>query len=246
MDYLIMVSGFSMWMIYHNKHNIFSFGTLCSAFALGLITATRSFIVVFAILLMVNSTLILLISRSSKKLIISLVFVSIAAIAYVYAERMEMFRPMFARSQDSIYLIRLGQIELASNRTWSEATPIVVEKAGVWGHGAFLSGYFYDHIMVPHCLYLDMYSKFGLLGIVALSFLFLEMLKMSYRIGNSEFIFFSTVIALAVQQSKISAFRTVSSMLMYTFLFTAVYVLNTRSRDGEMSFQTSSGIRHND
>ena len=230
-DYLITVIGFSMWMIYYNKHRIFSFAFMGTAFILGFLSGTRSFFVTCILLLMVNTSLVLLKSGSRKKIIISLIFVIIVAVVFVYAEGMEIFRPVFDRAQDSIYAIQHGQIELAANRQWSEAIPVVIEKAGLLGHGAFLCGHFYDHVMVPHCLYLDMYSKFGLLGIVALVFLFFKMSKMSYKIGSGEFILFSTVITLAVHQSKISALRNIESMLIYTFLFTAIYVLHKKPRD---------------
>jgi len=195
---------------------------------------------------MVNTFLVLLKPGSWKKGTINLVLTFIIYAVYLNAERLDIFQPMYVRILNTLGWVQYGNIELIANRSWSEAAPIVVKKASLLGHGAFLSGYFYDHIMIPHCLYFDMYSKFGLFGICALVFLFVKIFKMSYRIGNKEFIFFSTVIALAVQQIKISAFRSVSSMLLYTFLFTAIYVLYTRSRDGKICFKTLSDIKDND
>jgi hypothetical protein len=242
-DYFMMVIGFSSWFIYNNKHKTISFITLITAIVLGIITGTRSFLIVFILFLMVNTILILSKATVLKSKIVTVILLLGLIVFFFnlnfFVGKIDVFQTMYNRTLQTMTLLQGHSIDIErfANRKWSEALPIVIEKAGFLGHGAFLSSHFYDHVMVPHCIYFDVYSKFGVIGLLLLIILFINILKMSYKIAKNpnmskpkEFIFFSLVITLAVQQLKISALRSVNSILIYAFLFMVIYVLYKNPR----------------
>ena len=242
-DCFMMVIGFSSWFIYNNKHKTISFITLITAIVLGIITGTRSFLIVFILFIMVNTILILSKATVLKSKIVTVILLLGLIVFFFnlnfFVGKIDVFQTMYNRTLQSMTLLQGHSIDIErfANRKWSEALPIVIEKAGFLGHGAFLSSHFYDHVMVPHCIYFDVYSKFGAIGLLLLIILFINMLKISYKIAKNpnmskpkEFIFFSLVITLAVQQLKISALRSVNSILIYAFLFMVIYVLYKNPR----------------
>ena len=192
---------------------------------------------------MVNTILILSKATVLKSKIITVILL-LGLIVFsgnfnFFVGKIDVFQTMYDRTLQSMTLLQGHGIDIErfANRKWSEALPIVIEKAGFLGHGAFLSCHFYDHVMVPHCIYFDVYSKFGAIGLLLLIILFINMLKISYKIAKNpnmskpkEFIFFSLVIALAAQQLKISALRSVNSILIYAFLFMVIYILYKNPR----------------
>ena len=234
--YFMIVIGLSMWFLHNGKYRIISFFTLTTSIVLGLLTGTRSFLIILIIFLMLNAVLVLLKGKFRSKIHI-VISVFLAIILVIYLSTVTIFQTIYTRSIESLSLIRLGYYEESFNRKWIEAIPVIIEKAGFWGHGAYLSTRFYDHIIIPHCLYFDMYSKFGVIGLILLIMLLIKIFKMSYKIAINpnmskpkEFILFSLVIILAVNQVKISSLRYVHTILIYAFLFMIVYIFYKRQR----------------
>jgi len=232
-DYIMIVITFSLWFILKRKYVLLSYITLIISLFLAILTGTRSFIVVFIIFVFVYVLLAFIKSERKIKNFLRVIMIFIFLfIMFEYFTPEIFISTLSFRSQETLNYIGFENIEKVSNRDWSEAFPIVINQGGVLGHGAFLSTEFFDHYMIPHCLYFDIYSKFGILGILCLIILFINILKISLNIWKNDRIrisgkslFPALLIALFVQQIKISSLRYIHTILIYAFLFIVIYSL---------------------
>lgn len=231
-DYVMMVIAFSLLTI--KNHQIFSIITTLTAFYVGLLSASRSFIVVSFIFFGVLTTLMVFKSNYFRKSKVRLVILGICMVGVVSYLSVPSFWEnlnIIKRINESQYLFIQKDYESAFDRNY-KSIPVIFERISLLGAGA---GYFWEidnHYMVCHNVILAMYAKYGILGVAAILYLFAIALKSLYLILRNKTesiskveaaILFSLIIALFFQQQKVSFIREITPILFYTFLFIIVY-----------------------
>jgi hypothetical protein len=139
--------------------------------------------------------------------------------------------PIFKRSEDAFYYFTKGDYNKSINRDFGKAIPIVVANSGFWGNGSFLISRINCDVMVFHNLFLGVYANYGVIGLLALFYLFLSNVLRLYRIISSSFdkqlvnasiVLLTLLFSLLFQQMKVSALRSISILLLYTFVFALI------------------------
>lgn len=240
-DYFMMVIGFSFILLFNNQNRFFATTAIITAILGAFLTGTRSFIIIIFIFLISLALLELLYSRSGKikmRFIFFLVLFSIIFI-FSYGYLRSKFI-IFERLEYAYHLFNTGSsIEQASNRNYFEVIPFVIDHSGILGFGNFYFFSFYGDSSVSHNLFLAIYLRFGIVGIVFIMYIFISSFivlfksirnKKNQTTKHEAFILLSLLLALFFQQLKISGLRNIQTMLLYTLFFVFVYFTTQHSK----------------
>jgi len=236
-DYVLVVVAASIMGILSNKRKNLSVLAIFAAVLVGLLSGTRSFLVVGAIFCLS----LLALNLSIKRLTTSL---GLGALAVVFSgdliRLVSKYLPVdivFERLALAYYYLQIGDYQSAANRPLLDAIPDIISTAGFFGNGSLVIFKIRDNDMVYHSLYLAAYAMFGVIGLTLLVYLFYNLVRLSYRVyrhakdprlRREASVVLSLVIALMVNQTKISALRYAQSILIYAFVAMNLYYLTFR------------------
>lgn len=232
-DYVAIVICLALIFIHRGKHKIISLISIVIGGVIGVLSGTRSFFVVCALFMFFLSFLYVIKFKLSRGVIKSF-FISVVAIIAigVFVIKFVPNETIFKRFEDSVYYFKKGKYEKSFNRDLGKAIPIVVRHTGFWGNGSMIISAVDRDVMVFHNLYLAVYSNYGVVGLLALIFLLggnilrlQEIINRSSdkRLINNAIIFQALLFSLLFQQMKISAIRSISILLLYTFIFLLIH-----------------------
>jgi hypothetical protein len=148
---------------------------------------------------------------------------------------------VFARFDETLYQFNNNQkVEKLTNRDFSKASSDLISNTNILGNGSFYFYKFNGNEMVSHNVFLAMYAKFGLPGLlILLGLLFynlnllISIIKRPKKasIKKEATLYLIILVGLIMQELKISALRNISVLLIYTFLFYNIYCMYLRKRD---------------
>ena len=232
-DYVLIIIAFSLTEIFVRKKKILFFILiLLTSVYIGLISGTRSFLIILPLLLF-NFFMFTFLFKSKRKiqyLIFSVLFTLVFFVLF------ESFLPkffVFDRFQDSLNSYNLnGDFSNASNRNFSKLFSELFELISPLGNGSLYFNVIHRNEMVSHNLFFHTYARYGIPGIYLLALLFFNSFQLLTRLISKtseeklkiEGIFLlALLVALFIQELKISAIRYQHSMLMYAYFFTSIY-----------------------
>jgi O-antigen ligase len=236
-DYVFITICFCLISFYRDKKKYHLLLILLSIF-IGVVTGTRSFLVIAAFYLMA----ILLSNIKKFKLVIFLLLVSVPIITFsnIWPSLTEEYT-VFARFDETLYQFNNNQkVEKLTNRDFSKASSDLISNTNILGNGSFYFYKFNGNEMVSHNVFLAMYAKFGLPGLlILLGLLFynlnllISIIKRPKKasIKKEATLYLIILVGLIMQELKISALRNISVLLIYTFLFYNIYCMYLRKRD---------------
>jgi hypothetical protein len=241
-DYALMVMGFSIVLWAYGRNKIVLLSAIISALIIGVASGTRSFIVILVIFMVmvvfVRSYVAGSFAKSAKVITgMSAAVVVLGVVAYqllqnsLIAERLKV----------AIYLFQMtDNLQQASNRNLLSDVPIILKQAGILGNGSLSLDVINGNMMVSHNVFLAVFAKFGLAGLVAAVLLFFNSFVKLLKVIRGKIyrhldrsvagIFFSLLGALFFEEMKISAVRYLSSMLMYSFFFLNIWFCAYRAK----------------
>jgi len=231
-DYSLLVIAFSIILFLQNEYKRWALLFIALAVLIGLLSGTRSYLVIVGIFvsftLIINAVSKQGIKQNAKIIVLCfLMFITVYMLIGKYVPA----TAIFERFDTSISFIKERQYQLASGRKWTDI-PTIIKYSGLLGNGSLFITSIENSSLAPHCLYLAVYAKYGIIGLFALLYLMLASLKAVFpliRKGSSRqyqsiaIVYFSLLLSLFVQQVKISGIRSMSSILMYSFLFLNIY-----------------------
>jgi len=232
-DYSMAVIGFALILIIKRKYIFLSIGSILMATLIGILSGTRSFLVILLIFMFfvyIFFTIKLHLYRKTFKFILQIAFISFIVIYVI--ENLVPAYTIFARTSESIEYLREGDIPTAINRNLVKAFPVIIKNSGFLGNGSMLIYQIEGNGTVYHNLYYAVYANFGIIGLFALLYLIFSSTSLLFKIirktknmqlSQESIILLALLISLFVQQMKISATRYISSMLVYAFIFLNVY-----------------------
>lgn len=238
-DYTLMVIAIAYTFILSGAKKTIPIIVLVTAVAVAFLSGTRSFLIVlplfFVLYFLLNSILIRKENFSIRPFIHFVVVCII--LAGMYSQFSDL--PIFLRFEEALGMFRQkGNIYEASNRNLLSTIPLLTENISPVGAGSLYFTTIKGDEMVSHNLWLAIYAKYGIPGLLLLLFLFvksawllLRKVRSTHHVEQKRelLILFSLLICLFVQELKISALRYQTSMLLYAFLFILIfYKLNPK------------------
>ena len=239
-DYCFMVIAFSV-VLYGGNHRIVPVLAVVAAFAVGLMSGTRSFVVGSMAGIFLYFLVDLVVRWSFRKFIKMFFFTMLLSFSAVwmyinYGENMLVFQRLVTALN---VLNEGGGVEATINRSLSKAAVLVVNDASVLGLGAFKYSEFEGNEIVSHNILLALYMKYGVLGVMSYITLMVVFLYRLFRIArrtrNNRTYFISIVLItlhfiLFFQEFKISAIRSLTGVLMYLVVYMYMYAFIRKER----------------
>ena len=134
---------------------------------------------------------------------------------------------IFSRFNETIEQYNNNEkLERIANRDFSVAISDLISNTNILGNGSFNIYKFNGNEMISHNIFLAMYAKFGLPGLIILLWLLFYTIKLLIRvikrpadnlIKKESILYLIIFLGLIMQELKISALRNVSILLIYTF-----------------------------
>lgn len=238
-DYILITIGFSL-SLYLREKKIVNLVLILIAVWLGLMTGTRSFVVVGGIFFI---SFVLFCIRGAK---IKFAFFIVSIIVFyllstsIFASQIFNNNPLIIRLSQTIEELKGNKVSVSqlANRDFGSATEELLNHTGFFGNGAFTFNKFNNNEMVSHNIFLAVYAKYGIVGLLVLVWLLRKLIiRLIKTIANSSNIvvrreatlFLLLLICLILQELKISAIRNISVLLIYTFFFFSIYCLHKES-----------------
>jgi hypothetical protein len=199
---------------------------------IGLTTGTRSFIVIGLVFF------VLFVLFVAKRKILFLSGFMVTFFLFFNSDLLAKYLSqsvVFSRFNKTLEQFENDQsITKLSGRDFSQAISDLLPEASIMGFGSFIISKFNENEMVSHNLFLAMYAKYGIPGLVMLLSLFIYLFKTlakTIKTSKTSSIQFEakllliTLCCLMFQQYKISGLRNISVMLIYTFFFFNIYCI---------------------
>lgn len=236
-DYAMVTCALSVIELMTGGKKTIPLFALFAAVLLALISGTRSFLVTGFIFVFSLLLLNLTFKRMAVTLGIGTIIVAFSDNLVDFISKYLPIDVTFDRLAMAYYYLQMGDYQKAVNRSILESIPGVISTAGILGNGSLTIFKIKDDEMVYHSLYLAVYATFGVIGLAVLFFLLYKLVTISFRIcrhaenvilRKEASVFFSLVMALIVNQTKISALRYASSILIYAFVAMNVYYMYYR------------------
>lgn len=235
-DYVFITICFCLISFYRDRKR-FHIVILLIAIFIGVVTGTRSFLVIGIFYLLG----VLLTNIKKNKLIIVVLLISIPLFisSGIWSSLIEKYT-IFSRFNETIEQFNNNEkVDKIANRDFSKATSDLISNTNILGNGSFNIYKFNGNEMVSHNIFLAMYAKFGLPGLIILLWLLFYTIKLLIRvikrpadnlIKKESILYLIIFLGLIIQELKISALRNVSILLIYTFFIYNIYCIYTRNR----------------
>ncbi|MFV8341104.1 hypothetical protein [Flavobacterium sp. XS2P39] len=230
-DYSIIVIFASLMLILHSENKILGVSGIISSIVIGSFSGTRSFFVVLVIVLLLIFFFNLLFIRNkfkAIKMIGVLLFLFFGLYYFILKDLVVFERLLFA-----IDLYNSGaSIEETSNRNVLSYLPEFINSTPFIGNGSFFFFYLYKESLVSHNIFLALYTKYGIIGIMPLLmlliYLFSRLVKFVLNSKNDAqkteiILFISFLIGLLFQEWKVSGIRFFASIIIYVIFFMILY-----------------------
>ena len=230
-DYTIVVIFTALILILNSKNKILGVLGIIASIVIGSFSGTRSFFVVLVIILLLIFFFNFLFSRNKIKGLKSfgLIFILFFGLYHFILKDLVVFDRLLYAIE--LYNSGVG-IEKASNRNFLTYLPEFINKTHLTGHGSFFFHSLYDNSLVSHNIFLALYAKYGIFGIIPfimlLSYFFFRLFKFLLKSKNEiqkaeTILFLSFLIGLLFQQWKVSGIRFFSSIFIYVIFFMILY-----------------------
>lgn len=232
-DYSMMLIGLGTILLINKRYVHISALAIIVSVTFGLATGTRSFVIVLCVFILMVILLSAL-RRVCHRFVIKAVlyFTVVLSTGAVIGIKYFDSTIIFARLMESYDAFIVQDYAGAVNRRPIAAIPNVVTHSGVLGNGSlFLAEINYEH-PVSHNVYLAVYAKYGIVGLLSLVGLFYLVLRNLYRhikaasnatITQEAIILFSLLVSLYLQEMKFSSIRKLTPILCWAFLFMVCY-----------------------
>ncbi|MHA1381748.1 MAG: hypothetical protein ACTSRG_25545 [Candidatus Helarchaeota archaeon] len=242
-DYNMAIIGFSLILTVKKIKIKLSIAAIFTAIISALLSGTRSFLIVLAIFMFIVVILNILKKVKMKK-VIKIVLISFFLILVGY-KIINKYVPLYTitkRIERTILLYNRGDIQGATNRKILEQIPFILENVPFLGFGSIRIFALKNENIISHSLYFNIYTLYGILGLISILYLFifsLYKLTIIWRKSKNEIImreasiYIALLVSLAINQVKISCIRNISPILIYATIFIYVYFLNIRFKLSE-------------
>lgn len=229
-DYCLMVICFSLALLIGKKAVYFPSAAILVAIYVGFGSGTRSFFVNIVLALIIGYFLYIKYIPSMRKSISAGFFVLIALCVLVFinidfADEVNIFTRL-ANSMDN--LMQGNSLESTVNRNYHGAIKVIYENIGIFGGGAYYFNEISGSEIVSHNVFIAIFLRYGIFGIIFAAYVIIFyskeiIVRFNLSRNNTEIaisiLFLILGCVVFVQQMKVSALRSTSGMLMYTFLF---------------------------
>lgn len=231
-DYAVIVIALAFIYLLSGRYKLLSAAVMMVAILVAFSSGTRSFLIVlpffFIIYFVINGQYVkgnltggVIVGYASAIIVVGLLF-------YIFRDL-----PVFIRFQEAIGLYkRSGDLNEVSNRQILKALPDIFKNTSLLGNGSLYFTTFNGNEMVSHNLLLATFVKYGIVGVCMLLVLFVKPIlllirtiktSISAELQRESAVFVALLIALFVQELKISLLRYQTTMLVYTLMFIFVY-----------------------
>lgn len=233
-DFALMTLGVAALLAVRFGLYLLSSLTVVSSLVLGVASGTRSFILALVLaVLLVGITGALFFRRRSNRLFLlggGAAPLLLLTLAWVLLSQSV---TVFQRLDISFEALESDQgFEHAVNRSYAHAIDVVQSNIGVLGGGANLFTTLLDTEIVSHNVFLAIYCRYGMPGLVGIGFLLFRTVgRFRWLFKRAIFdrqrlevaILASCTAALFFQEMKVSALRSSVGILLYCFWFLLIF-----------------------
>jgi len=239
-DYALIIIVFSLILILYNKKIPFLYITM--AIALGIVSGSRSFLILLIILFCFAAAFI---GKNYKKSRLPILFISIFIIgAFIYiSQKYTSEIVILNHLQNSVELSGQNNFNQALNRPYEDIWGIV-SQTPISGFGNFHHITSFHSYLTSHLLLLHIYLKFGIIGIFIFPWIYFRDIKALYRLEVNENLKYIKnlliilLIILFLQNFKISFIRYSTTIYIYGFVYFIVrYFLQTTTEQAKSTVE---------
>ena len=236
-DYCMVVIAFSLILI-NNDFKILPIVTFLLAIFVGFASGTRSFLIILLIFFSVFYFSKIIILKEGGKFIITIISIMFFLLFtfIIWEDKLVYFFSQLSivqRGLETLSLLRTtSNFDTLANRDYVDAFKLIFTNLNPLGYGPFEFNVVLGNGMFSHNVFFAAYVKYGIIGVFLLFFVFYKSVKFLIHEINLKYnriytyesiVFLALVISLFFQEIKISALRTVNSMLIYLLLFVIIF-----------------------
>jgi hypothetical protein len=238
-DYSMIVIVLSLLLIIRDKKIIPNTLIIVSALIVGLLSGTRSFVILIPIFLLISIAIGYYHKVFNFRIIFLILGLSFLSFSLsIYLKEISVFRRLESAFDTAV---NKNEYTTASNRNFDNVVNKIIQNRVILGDGSLDNFIWQGDAMTSHNLFIHTYSRYGIIGFLTLLILFWKITwSLFYIVKNQRnkrtkieaILFLSLIITLFIQEQKISFIRYLNSMLVYTFLFMLIfYFLQTHKKN---------------
>ncbi|MGE5402745.1 MAG: O-antigen ligase family protein [Ignavibacteriales bacterium] len=241
-DYAMVSIASSLILIIKGKHKVISLASIIVSIFCGLLSGTRSFLIIVPLFILVYIIGVLKDTNTVKNILKATASFSILLVILIFIQ--QNYLPtftIFERLENTRYLVSSGNWAEASNRPFWDAIPDIINESMLLGNGSLAINLINKNEMVSHNIILSSYARYGIIGIILTLYIFMisfkKLLAIFRRISGKNrkvvLVWIALLVSLFAQEMKISAIRSLAPILIYAFMFINIYYIIDHHQNSE-------------